>query len=188
MDGGASDGGTRVFLEEVRAANVFQGLGGLRVPVVLRVRAGDEEIYAQKLMVYNCPIVEGMKKNVTPVLPGIRLDREPWPEGTLRTLSGGQAIFELDDFSALEEPYVVPSYELKPVVLTEAWKVAWHTTMGRLGPTETGGVDQGGQASRHKTTWTPGAAPKEGPVTFWFVVRDGRGGESWTSRTGYYVP
>ncbi|MBX7112714.1 MAG: hypothetical protein K1X64_00170 [Myxococcaceae bacterium] len=183
-----SDGGSGFLLEETRAVSTFGGLGGLRVPLVLNVSAGDERIYAQKLMVFNCPIVPGMKQNENPALQGIRLDGEPWPENGLRTLTGSKGIFELDDFAGLEEQYVVPSFELQPIALKEAWKVAWHTTMGRFGPTETSGVDQGGQASRHKTTWTPGANPKEGPVTFWFVVRDGRGGESWTSRSGYYVP
>ena len=183
-----SEGGSGLFLEEVRAANAFAVLGGLRVPLVLDVSAGDERIYAQKLMVFNCPIVPGMNQNANPQLQGIRLDGEPWPENGLRTLTGGRGVFELEDFAGFEEQYVVPSFELQPITLTEAWKVAWHTSMGRLSPTETGGVDQGGQVSRHKTTWTPGANPKEGPVTFWFVVRDGRGGESWTSRSGYYVP
>lgn len=183
-----SDGGERYLLAEARAASAFGGLGGVRLPLVLQVSAGDEVIFAQKLMVFNCPIVPGMNQNVTPVLPGVLLQGTAWPEGGLRTLSGAEATFELGDLAGLEESYVVPSYELKPVALTEAWKVSWHTTLGRMSPNETGGVDQGGQVSRHKVKWTPGASPKEGPVTFWWVVRDGRGGESWIRRDGYYAP
>jgi len=52
----------------------------------------------------------------------------------------------------------------------------------------TGGVDLGGQVSKHLTQWTPPSGAAEQEVHFWFVVRDGRGGLSWIRRTLHYLP
>ena len=67
------------LLTEVINRDTYKGLGGIRVPVVLKVFAPDsgEHIYAQKLMVYWCHFFPAMKQNVQPVLPGrdLRGDR-----------------------------------------------------------------------------------------------------------------
>jgi hypothetical protein len=95
---------------------------------------------------------------------------------------------EPQDFAHLEEPYTVPSFELTPVHLEERWQVAWHTSLGTLSPTETGGVDLGGEAGRHHVEWQPpeGVGPRD--VRFWVTVRDGRGGLSWLTRRVRYTP
>ncbi len=165
----------------------FKGLGGLRMPIVLSVKAGEEQIYAQKLMVFSCRFFPDMKPNVTPVLPNLLLDGEPIGEGA--TVQGsGPFRLSVPDVSSLEEPYVVPSFELKPVHLVEAWKIAWFTDFGRIAPGETGGVDLGGQESRHRVEWTPGRDSAERDVTLWAVVRDGRGGQSWLVRRLKWKP
>ncbi|RYZ34073.1 MAG: hypothetical protein EOO72_13425, partial [Myxococcaceae bacterium] len=93
-----------------------------------------------------------------------------------------------EDVSALEEAYVVPGLRLQAVNLKEAWEISWHATLGEFGPQETGGADFGGQQGRHRTEWKPaqGAAAQE--VTFWAVVRDGRGGSSWLVRRARWSP
>lgn len=180
------------LLQEVIMQDPYKGLGGFRVPVVLDVQTldGSEHIYAQKLMVYMCRFFPEMEENRTPNLPGISIAGEVWPEGVVKELSGRQDV-ELEplDFTALEEPYVVPSFQLTPVRLREAWKVSWYTTSGTFRSHNTGGVDFGGAAGRHRNWWRPDvAATTPLDVTFTLVVRDGRGGVSWLERRVRWTP
>jgi hypothetical protein len=187
---GASRLSDGTFLaQRVLDRDTYKGLGGVRLPLVLEVRGGGERIFASKLMVYDCPFFPEMKPNVQPVLPEPLLEGEPWAEGAPRELSGpGPFVIEAQDFSALEESYVVRSFELKPVPLIESWQLAWHTSLGSISPDETGGSIPGGGEGRHRVEWRP---PRDVPaqdVQFWVVVRDGRGGASWMSRTVRYTP
>lgn len=191
--GGGSifDGGTPLLLEVIQQ-DTFKGLGGIRVPLVLEVSADDtgEKIYAQKLMVYTCQFFPSMKQNVTPVLPGIVFNKVGWPQDEVIEVHGRTDwALEPEDFSSLQEPYVVPSLALKPVDLTEAWKVTWLTTSGTMSPYNTGGVDPVGEEGRHRSTWKPDQkATEPTDVTFTFVVRDGRGGSSWMQRRVKWFP
>ncbi|GMU59597.1 MAG: hypothetical protein AMXMBFR34_13600 [Myxococcaceae bacterium] len=180
------------LLQEVIAQDLFKGLGGFRVPVLLDVQTldGREHIYAQKLMVYMCRFFPEMQENVTPVLPGLTVAAVPWPEDEVKEFTGTQEVeLEPKDFSALQEPYLMPSFQLSPVSLKEAWKVSWYTTMGTFGSHNTGGVDLGGQSGRHRNQWQPDTtATAAQDVTLTFVVRDGRGGESWIKRKIHWTP
>lgn len=182
------DDGTPL-LQKVLELDDYRGLGGLRVPLVLRVRAGDEEIYAQKLLVFGCRFFPEMQPNVTPVLPGVTFAGEAWPAGEVKPASG-PGPFELTplDFSPLEEAYVVPSFELQPVNLAESWELSWYTSSGTISPNQTGGTTVDGVERRHRVEWSPPDDAVEGDVTFWIVVRDGRGGTSWLTRTAHHLP
>ena len=186
------DGLATPLLLEVINQDTFKGLGGIRVPVSLELSASDtgEKIYAQKLMVYTCQFFPSMKQNVTPVLQGVLFDGDPWPEGEVKKVRGMQE-FPLRpvDFTELEERYVVPSLQLKPVNLVESWKVTWLTTSGTMSPYNTGGTDLQGQTGRHNAKWRPDQSATEGKdVDFFFVVRDGRGGSSWLKRSLRWEP
>jgi hypothetical protein len=127
---------------------------------------------------------------VTPVLPGVLINGEPWPENDVREISTKADVsLAPEDFSALEESYVVPSLELKPVNLTESWKVTWMTTSGTMSPYNTGGTDLVGNTGRHNAKWKPDqSATTKQDVDFYFVVRDGRGGQSWMKRSARWSP
>lgn len=186
------------LLERVRTLDAYGGLGGVRLPLVLHLSAGEERIHAQKLLVYSCPRVEGMTANRNPQLPGLLLEGVPWPQtegaqgATLPELRGpGPFELRAEDFHALEEPYVVANLELEPVPLTESWTLAWHASLGELNLAQTGGTGEGGQASRNRVEWKPfddGGSAQAQVVTFWVVVRDGRGGQSWLSREARWFP
>jgi hypothetical protein len=186
------DGMATPLLLEVINQDTFKGLGGIRVPVVLELSAPDtgEKIYAQKLMVYTCQFFPTMKQNVTPVLPGVTYNGDPWPENEVMTVTGRTEIpVAPADFTDLQEDYVVPSLELKPVKLTESWKVTSMTTSGTMASYETGGTDLAGSTERYANKWRPDQSSTEAQdVDFWFVVRDGRGGNSWTKRTIHWEP
>jgi hypothetical protein len=188
------DGGSPTpLLQETISQDLYKGLGGVRVPVNLHLTAGDEQVYAQKLMVYSCKFFADQKANVNPVLPGMNLDGQPWDEGVTRTLSGNAPfVMEPPDFSDREEDYIVPSFSLDPINLHEAWKISWHATLGKFSSTETGGVDFSGEGEKHRNEWAPRTedviAGQEQDVTFTFVARDGRGGIGWIQRTAHWIP
>lgn len=180
------------LLVEVVNFDTFKGLGGIRLPISLELSAPDtgEKVYVQKLMVYTCQFFPTMRQNVTPVLPGIKWNGESWPEGEVKQWSGKDEVpLEPEDFSALQEDYVVPSLMLQPVQLTESWKVTWTTTSGTMSSYTTGGVDVVGEASRHNSRWMPDQkATEPTDVNFWFIVRDGRGGMTWLQRQARWTP
>ncbi len=189
LPGQGPDGAALPLLQRVLEKDQYKGLGGLRVPLALYVKAGEENVHAQKLMVYSCKLLPEMTANVTPQLPGITMNGAEWTDATPFELQGAGP-FELEPlpFAHLQEPYVVPSFELQPVQLEERWKLSWHATLGRFTPNQTGGEDLGGQESRHQVQWMPPAGAVEQDVTFWVVVRDGRGGTSWLTRHARYRP
>jgi hypothetical protein len=175
--------------QRVVEEDTYRGLGGVRMPLVMWVRGGEEQLYSQKLMVYGCRYFPEMQANVQPELPGLLLAGEPWEEGVPRELSGpGPFRIEPLDFTERQEAYVVPSFELKPVNLQEQWQLAWFTTLGRVTPNETGGADFSGAVERHRVEWQPARNAQAQEVRFWVTVRDGRGGLSWVQRTVKYTP
>lgn len=180
------------LLQRTLERDDFRGLGGIRVPLQLRVRDDDagSEVRAEKLMVYSCQLFPEMTQNVTPQLGALALDDEPWDPTQVRELRGpGPFGLRPEDFSVREEDYVVPSFTLEPVALKESWKLSWFTTLGELSPTQTGGTAFDGVESPHYAEWElPEEGAPEQEVTFWVVVRDGRGGTSWTSRRVRWAP
>ncbi|MCY0998765.1 hypothetical protein OWM54_16620 [Myxococcus sp. MISCRS1] len=179
-----------LLLDAVREADPYQGFGGLRMPLVLHVTAGEEGVYAQKLMVFTCPLVPGMAPNQQPRLQGLTLDDAAWDAEALPELQGqGPFVVRANDISALEESYVVPGFRKEAVQLKESWAITWHATLGKFSVEETESVEFNGQPGRHRTEWEP--PEKDGvaqEVTFWAVVRDGRGGSSWLVRRARWTP
>ncbi|QDE88170.1 hypothetical protein BHS06_03920 [Myxococcus xanthus] len=177
------------LLARVQALDPYLGLGGLRMPLVLFTQAGEERVYAQKLMVFWCPAVEGMRANVQPVIPGLRVDDVAWAaEAPLELRGAGPFVVTSEDVVALQETYVVPGLRLEAVTLRESWVISWHATLGEFSPQETGGSSFGGQEGRHRTEWEPPEGAQAQEVTFWAVVRDGRGGSSWLVRRALWSP
>ncbi len=198
-----ADGGTGTpLIAEVAAQDQFRGFGGFRMPIVIHLKAGAEEIYAQKLMVFSCRAFPSMKPNVNPVLPGVRWSDSVvrgalgdagvvWADTDLPQFQGkdGGVRFEAIDFADRQEEYTVPTFKLEPLNLVESWQISWHADLGRTTPNETGGVDLGGEEGRHFVGWNPLIAENtERDVNFWLVVRDGRGGQSWISRKAHWKP
>jgi hypothetical protein len=184
----STDGGLPTpLLEQVLNDDPYHGLGGVLLPLVLHVTAGTEEIYAQKLMVYSCPYFPDMTPQTTPHLPGLQANGVEWPPDVTGVSDAGLQI-TIDDVSKLEATYAVPDFNLQEVYLTESWLIDYYTTLGTFSPTETGGTDLGGQTTTNESQWSPPADATEQDVTFWFVVRNGRGGLSWTERLLHYSP
>lgn len=185
------DDGTPLLFEVI-LADTYKGLGGVRVPLNLELVSEDtgEHLFVQKLMVYTCQFFPQMTQNVTPVMPGVTWNGEAWAEDEVKQWQGRDEVTLLpDDFSAFEEAYTVPSLFLQPINLVETWKVTWMTTGGTMSSFETGGTDLGGTSERHKNKWKPPQNDDlERDIDFYFVVRDGRGGQSWLTRHAHWKP
>lgn len=187
--------GTPLLAQVLQDDTVYHGLGGIRVPLVLHVGAQGEEIFAQKIMLYSCQFFPDQRANVTPVLPGLQLNGQQWPaDPEVLPLSGRGPFRTLaDDLTSLEESYVVPSIpdqegNVSRIDLVESWKLSWYTDYGTFSSSTTGGTDAAGRESRHNDEWRLPATPEERDVTYWVVVRDGRGGLSWSTWRAHYTP
>jgi hypothetical protein len=174
---------------------VYHGLGGIRVPLVLHVGAQGEEIFAQKIMLYSCQFFADQRANVAPVLPGLQLNGDNWPADPGSLSLSGRGPFRIlpDDVTGLEETYVVPSIPdlqgtISRIDLVESWKLSWYTDYGTFSTGTTGGTDLTGRKSRHNNEWRLPATPEERDVTYWVVVRDGRGGLTWSTWRAHYTP
>lgn len=178
------------LIQRVLELDTYQGLGGIRMPLVLHLTSGSEEIFASKLMIFSCKLFPEMQQNVNPVVPGLLLNGEPWGASDVPLLAGSQTTFQVEpmDFSALQESYVVPALDLSEVHLTEAWRLSYYADAGFFSPGGTGGVDFGAGEGRHVTEWRPSRSTPEQDVHFWFTARDGRGGLTWLVRTAHYRP
>jgi hypothetical protein len=181
-----TDGG--FLLLDVEQNDPYHGLGGIRMPLVLHVKAGTEEIFAQKLMIFSCQFFPDMKPNQNPQLRGFLLGGLPWPEDGGSVQGSGNIQVQADNISDLEESYSVVAFDLSEVHLTESWIIDWYTTLGSFSPDETGGTDFAGNQDPHSTAWSVGSGSPDAGVRFWFVVRDGRGGMSWEKQFLNYSP
>jgi hypothetical protein len=177
------------LLKKVLEKDPYAGLGGVRVPLVLHLRAGGEDIYAQKLMLYSCQYFSDQTPNANPELPGVRLNGIAWGADDAPLLEGiGPFPMDPEPFEDRQESYVVPSFQLERIELRESWKIAWYADYGRFIPEETGGMVFWGGSPRHQVEWSPPGDATERDVHFWVVVRDGRGGSSWVTRLAHYRP
>lgn len=169
------------LLEYVRVEDPAQGLGGLLMPLVLHITAGQEEIYAQKLMVFSCRFFPESTPNTHPELPAPLLNGKPWEESEVPTIS--KLRLELRGLSERQKTYVVPAYDLSKVELRESWRISWFTTLGSFSPHSEGSVEDAASAE-----WFPPDDATAQEVTIWVVARDGRGGLTWLTRTLSYQP
>lgn len=175
------------LLQLVAGETGITGAFTLWLPLVLKLTAGTEEIYAQKLLVLSCAWFPQMQANLQPTLPGILAGESPLPT----ELRGpGPHPMRPIAFEDRQEPYVLVGLAdpPEPVNLIETWKVAWYTDVGAFSPNQTGGTDPSGGSARHNVEWIPPAGDQERQVRFWFVVRDGRGGLSWLTHSARYLP
>jgi hypothetical protein len=187
--------GTPLLAQVLENDTVYHGLGGIRVPLVLHVGAQGEEIFAQKIMLYSCQFFADQRANLTPQLPGLTLNEGAWPaDPEVLPLSGRGPFRTLPaDLAPLQETYVVPSIPdqegtVSRIDLVESWKLYWYTDYGTFSSSITGGTDATGRESRHNNEWRLPATPEERDVTYWVVVRDGRGGLSWSTWRAHYTP
>lgn len=130
------------------------------------------------IALYRIRIAESAERNTNPVLSGLRVGREAWPDGAAVTVLPSEPVtLEVDAPDASFEPYtaVLPEGTEER---TERLLVAWYSTAGRFSEERT--TVRGDVV----TVFTaPGSAkdpvPERRTGELYTVVRDTRGGQSW---------
>ncbi len=166
----------------------YHGLDGLRLPVQLTISAGDQHIVGTKLVVYTIANGAPYTPNENPNLQGLNVEGAPWPEASPFVFSradmpshDGWRIAPVFDAN-LQVTYQQTSFAGTPLQFQELWLFDYFSTFGGFSPTSAGGqriVSNVPESPDSK--WLPPDGGM-GPATFWFVVRDGRGGETWLVR------
>ncbi len=183
------------------AEDAYRGFGGLYVMLVARVeQAGFPPDRVAKLVTYNVPFVprgEGQDPpppklpNQNPMLDAVRIgDVETTVDGEVVELAAGRRV-ELEplfDREAIEQTYPVvtfptgagevPGYR----VLTETFEIKFWVTEGLdVGATELHSRSALGDRTDFVTGITAPVTPGS-DATLYAIIRDDRGGESFTTR------
>lgn len=153
--------------------------------------SGDAPDPAELLAEFEKIKIPNKTANVNPAPPEIQLDGELLAVGDARSIKANPA----PTFMAVEPPeeafekYVVPTFSGGTTTLTENWRYSWFTTLGYFSPQRTGGIEPN-TLEPEPTEAKLNVFPDDpaGEVRIWTVVRDGRGGESWSERRVTFVP
>lgn len=177
------------FLRRALEQDPLGGFGGLPILVTLRLRStdGSEEVVGSKRVLFTVRQVPGQTANLNPFVGAIRLDGEPWREEVPRTLSARSPMrVSAADPAPRAETYVVPDFRGGFQTLKERWTFSFLATAGRFSRHHAGGGTEvvATEPERIESDWAPPGEPLPTWVTFFIVVRDGRGGEGWSVRWG----
>jgi hypothetical protein len=174
------------------------------IPVDLEVdlrTTGDGGQTAVKAIPITLVLPPGDVANQNPQMQGVTFDGEAWTDGTPLQIAYGncptpQRSRPTGGASAVCQHTIVPLYDFAQsetfhleasdggwVAERERLTFSWFTTQGTFQRTTTAQATPGESTSDIglNSTWSE-PDQKTGPVTFWFVMRDGRGGASWITR------
>lgn len=164
------------------------GYSGLALFIEVVVKDGVQENHALKSFVVSPEDPVGRKPNQNPVINGVKINDELLtPPVTFRFNPFQRMKFEVALSEGTMQQYVLPTFDLGVVALTEYATVSFYTDAGSFSKaktTEEPGnplVSKDGKAPEMWSEWT---APNVDHVRMWFVVTDGRGGVQWTTAVG----
>lgn len=173
----------------------YFGFGGLYVLLDIEIEQPDSPVlHVAKLMTYDVPYLpetdeEPPEKtpNDNPLLYGLRVDdRESLTEDEVIPVRARQevALEPLFVREAVIESYLEPTFpkdgELGWIQLEERLQFDYYATAGDFDDGTISTRTPLGEVKDITNTWT---APREpGDVELWIVVRDDRGGTTWTRR------
>jgi hypothetical protein len=170
----------------------YHGFGYLPVPVQLHLQVPGDEVWGFKRLVFTL-VLPGQSKpapNTNPFVPAVYLDGALW-SATAPPLLDALRDYDVSPLvpTGAEEAYSRPTFEGGEVDFTESWRFNFFATAGGFSSFSTGGssIFATGDTPSN-STWTPKAEDGPQRVTYFIVVRDGRGGEGWTVRTAQYAP
>jgi hypothetical protein len=188
-------------LEAWKLEDAFKGFSSLYVQVDLTVVAADgTSDRAAKIVTYTPPLIvaaEGQEPppprnpNRNPVLTAVQFDDEARTEaeGPPSNLVAGRKVKlePLFDADATLETYPVQNFPTEDTinagytVLTEKLSFDFFTVKGKLSPAGTTTLTPAGDVEDYSSDYTPPKAAASLTDTVWIVVRDDRGGISWTT-------
>ncbi|MBS2026471.1 MAG: hypothetical protein JST54_01095 [Deltaproteobacteria bacterium] len=171
----------------------YFGAGGfITVPVQLHIKAGDEEVYGYKRLVFTIVLIGDASQtpNQNPYIPALNLDGDIWSD-TLPPVLVDRRAYDIAPVipTAAEEAYSRPLFTGGEISFHESWRYNFFATAGGFSSFGSGGSSNIGSGDNPTDSkWTPKASDGPQNVTYFVVVRDGRGGEGWTVRTAQFAP
>ena len=188
-------------LEAWKLEDPFKGFSSLYVQVDLTVVAADgTSDRAAKIVTYTPPLIvaaEGQEPppprnpNQNPVLTAVQFDEEARTEaqGPPSNLVGGRSVKlePLFDEDRALESYPVQNFPTDDTinagytVLTEKLSFDFFTVKGKVSPGGTTTRTPAGDVEDYSSDYTPPKAATAPTDTVWVIVRDDRGGASWTT-------
>lgn len=173
-------------------ADPYHGFGFLPLPVQLSLTSGGEEVVGFKRVLFTV-VFQGEPvpaPNQNPYIPALLLDGHLW------SASGPVAIADREGHTVspvpvpdAEERYQRPQFQGGALTFRESWRYNFFATAGGFSPFGSGGQSNlTGAAAPTDSTWSPRKEDGAGRVTFFVVVRDGRGGEGWAVRSADFAP
>jgi len=181
--------GLAALVQQTVEQDPFKGALGLWPVVNLRVTADGEEAVAAKRLVLSTrdPRFPELTPNQNPPEPRLTFNGVALEPGDVGAFSGGGEA-ELDvapPGPGAKERYAVVDFQRDRLIsLQETFRYAWFTTLGSFSPETTGGSDVVGAAEEPTGTSMSIPSGGDGEFAIYVVVRDGRGGETWTKRAG----
>ena len=180
------------------------GYSGLAVWIDVVVTGGERELHALKSFVISPVVPDDRKPNQNPDIAGLVKDGALLPDPpTFRFAPGTESQLELawpgGQPLNVEQHYRLPTFGGGPIDLDEFLTVSYYADAGSFSSARASdqpsnpfsGKPSGSEPVDLSTRWAapapagagnadPGAS---GPVHFWFVVTDGRGGVRWETAT-----
>jgi hypothetical protein len=186
------------------AEDSYHGFGGLPIQVSLRLvgEGGGEAdaVYAAKNVVYALRDPATRVANQNPTLERLEvrhgedayatLEGGPCSDPTVipHPITAGETVrLSPVEPEGVRETYVLPTFSGGERSFTENMTYAWYVTAGNIGRVTGGPVDAFGNPP---ILWTDYSAPgvehlaeiPGGLINLWLVMRDERGGVTWTQR------
>jgi hypothetical protein len=181
---------TLVELAQTQSADPYQGFGFLPLYVQLTIKAGTETAIGFKRVLFTAAFdaAHVPTANQNPVIPFVSVAGHLWGEDEVVQLGTGPYDVAPDPANGLQEAYTKPTFEGGTLSFTESWRYNFFATSGQFDSAVTGGVDNFlGSTGPVDDHWSPNEATAQ-DATFFIVVRDGRGGESWAVRKAHLAP
>lgn len=173
-------------------ADPYHGFGFLPLPVQLIVHAGDEEVVGFKRVLFTVSF-QGEPTptpNQNPFIPAVFLDGDVW-SATVPPVLADRCAHAIAPVvvDGGQETYSRQKFDGSSIQFRESWRYNFFATGGGFTAAATGGAGGIlGTPQPTDTTWQPDDGEAPGEVTYFLVVRDGRGGEGWTVREARFAP
>ena len=167
-------------VSQARESDDLKGLGGIRVQYSFSVQNGGPPVYGSKVLLFS---PRGGTPNRNPVLSQVDLTRDGQPSGVARPgdalVLPGEVEIGLRPVLAdgSREDYVTTDLRGNLVTLREQPRYSFFVTPGAEFSADTADEPLDGGAPPDGLSRLTGHSGDGG---LWIVVRDGRGGESWT--------
>ncbi len=161
-------------------------LSGIAVQVSIKIGEGEEALYASKDVVFGYPFPAGRTPNTNPDSTKLQVDQQEWKSNMKPVIEPGQKM-KIDPMPRenSQEAYQLATFSGSTEKFQERFKYIFYATAGKFSPAKTGGRDfleEDTQDPFHTFFAIPKEYKESGPIRFWMIIDDQRGGINWLER------